>query len=83
MFGQVGAHNLSPSSLTDNMFPNSIRVNGKKGLEKPQCRKLAQCIWEGARRIMATSKEGNMSQRLSVFYPTFNETRREKKFNGS
>ena len=26
MFGQVGAHSLSPSPLTDSMFPNSMTV---------------------------------------------------------
>lgn len=26
VFGQVGAHSLSPSPLTDSMFPNSMTV---------------------------------------------------------
>lgn len=77
MFGQVGAHNLSPfNPLPDNMFPNSKTVNEKKAL-RIQCGNPAQCIWEEARRTMAIPWEGNVSQGLSAFYPTIQQTQQE------
>ena len=52
MFGQVGAHSLSPSPLTNSMFPNSMTVTRGQSLENPQYRKPAQSIWREARRMM-------------------------------